>query len=451
MNDKTFNIIFDRLTAVKTPFKSYMIDATKFEEFTPIQPIEETEEELSESDPEEEQLKPPTQPTEVKEGVQDIFNSNPELASIGTPEQYSQYLDTIFPDSKVKDIVYHATKDKDKILKEGFDKNYLSSRTGTSNEFWDPTGELQKRNKLGFYFAKNGKSVLLSVQGFAERLSNAEIQNSLLSVVLNFKNPQSIDTLETSKVQEGYDSIISTEEFHIPDNAGGIDYTDIIYVAPEPEQIHILGSKQDIEGFKKFVTQPAAQPTGETDLSIEAKKANLKRQIEALPDNMIYGSHVTQDDVAKDIYDSQFNFNLGTSLSGTVGLTNKQGLLDLMNNLLDGKSPHRNQFGVFILAFPKSEFGETSAERRVNLETIENDMLDNYPEFAQGKIPTKFNFGYFKDGVLVTGTNLPPAGTQLNMFDNFDESNEQLRKQQEEDERREDEEDNNCTNSPFLD
>jgi hypothetical protein len=119
--------------------------------------------------------------------------------------------------------------------------------------------------------------------------------------------------------------------------------------------------------------------------------------------------------------------------------------------LLDGKSPHRNQFGVFILAFPKSEFGETSAERRVNLETIENDMLDNYPEFAQGKIPTKFNFGYFKDGVLVTGTNLPPTGAQSNMFDNFDESNEQLRRQQEEDERREDEEDNNCTNSPFLD
>jgi hypothetical protein len=257
MNDKTFNIIFDRLTAVKTPFKSYMIDATKFEEFTPIQPIEETEEELSESDPEEEQLKVPT--------------------------------------------------------------------------------------------------------------------------------------------------------------------------------------------------QPSTQPAEETDLSIEAKKANLKRQIESLPDNMIYGSHVTQDDVAKDIYDSQFNFNLGTSLSGTVGLTNKQGLLDLMNNLLDGKSPHRNQFGVFILAFPKSEFGETSAERRVNLETIENDMLDNYPEFAQGKIPTKFNFGYFKDGVLVTGTNLPPTGAQSNMFDNFDESNEQLRRQQEEDERREDEEDNNCTNSPFLD
>jgi hypothetical protein len=28
--------------------------------------------------------------TSIKSGVEDLFNSNPELASIGTPEQYSQ-------------------------------------------------------------------------------------------------------------------------------------------------------------------------------------------------------------------------------------------------------------------------------------------------------------------------------------------------------------------------
>ena len=50
----------------------------------------------------------------VKEGVEDLFESNPELANIGTQTQYSQYLDTIFPDSKVKDIVYHFSKDSNK-------------------------------------------------------------------------------------------------------------------------------------------------------------------------------------------------------------------------------------------------------------------------------------------------------------------------------------------------
>ena len=90
--------------------------------------------------------------------------------------------------------------------------------------------------------------------------------------------------------------------------------------------------------------------------------------------------------------------------------------------------------GVFILAFPKSEFGETSAERKVNLETIESDMLDNYPEFMEGKIPTKFNFGYFKDGKLFTQPQED--------LTNFTE-----RKDTEEDDS--DDLDNNCTN-PFL-
>ena len=36
--------------------------------------------------------------------IKDVFNENPELANIGTPEQYSQYLNTIFPDSKVEEM-----------------------------------------------------------------------------------------------------------------------------------------------------------------------------------------------------------------------------------------------------------------------------------------------------------------------------------------------------------
>ena len=61
-----------------------------------------------------------------------------------TPEQkqqaqqlYSQYLDTIFPDSKVKDIVYHGTLDKI----ESFDKSKIGKNT------------IKDRPK-GFYFTR---------------------------------------------------------------------------------------------------------------------------------------------------------------------------------------------------------------------------------------------------------------------------------------------------------
>ena len=63
----------------------------------------------------------------VKPGVEELFESNPELSKIGTQEQYSQYLDTIFPDSKVKDIVYHGTGigNKESIMMDGFSKDMM--------------------------------------------------------------------------------------------------------------------------------------------------------------------------------------------------------------------------------------------------------------------------------------------------------------------------------------
>lgn len=46
---------------------------------------------------------------QLKEGVDFVFEQNLELAKIGTKEQYSEYLNSIFPDSKFKDIVFHGT------------------------------------------------------------------------------------------------------------------------------------------------------------------------------------------------------------------------------------------------------------------------------------------------------------------------------------------------------
>ena len=57
----------------------------------------------------------------IKEGVDLVFDLNPELVSIGTMEKYSEYLDTIFPESKLKDIFWHTTDNKFDF----FDKDYI--------------------------------------------------------------------------------------------------------------------------------------------------------------------------------------------------------------------------------------------------------------------------------------------------------------------------------------
>jgi hypothetical protein len=90
---------------------------------------------------------PTVQPTEVKEGIKELFNSNAELASIGTPEQYSQYLDTIFPNSKVKDIVYRGGEKEDGRLFQYFTKNsseaYIYSKANITKG-----GNITERNPI---------------------------------------------------------------------------------------------------------------------------------------------------------------------------------------------------------------------------------------------------------------------------------------------------------------
>lgn len=46
----------------------------------------------------------------IKSGVESLFDSNPELVAIGSLEQYSAYLDTIFPDY-INNFAYEAVEE----------------------------------------------------------------------------------------------------------------------------------------------------------------------------------------------------------------------------------------------------------------------------------------------------------------------------------------------------
>ena len=156
----------------------------------------------------------------IKPGIEEVFEVNPELAEIGTQEQYSQYLDTIFPDSKVKDIVYHFSATK--IQKPNKEKFSLSANINRRKGFFG----IDKNINPGINFA--------NIEG---TISHA--------MLFDMKNPDfgdfSIVPPVTAK-DETKDSAIIKQR-------GDINY----YAVFEPEQIHILGSKQDIERFKDFV------------------------------------------------------------------------------------------------------------------------------------------------------------------------------------------------------
>ncbi|MFN4181477.1 MAG: hypothetical protein ACK4FA_02160 [Candidatus Paceibacteria bacterium] len=164
----------------------------------------------------------------IKEGVDFVFEQNPELAKIGTKEKYSEYLDTIFPESKIKNIVYHTTSSPD-------------------------IEEFRKR-EFGIYFAF---SPTKSIAG-----------NIVYSVIVNAENPLIKPNRDASR-EEKIEYNEKVENFYTPisiingyiriyEYDSSIEHStttkeSIQLKIRNPEQIHILGSKKDIERFKEFV------------------------------------------------------------------------------------------------------------------------------------------------------------------------------------------------------
>lgn len=142
---------------------------------------------------------------------------------------YSQYLDTIFPDSKVKDIVYHKTP----FIFDKFEKP-LEER------------KLNKNNKSdAIFFSFENK-------GFFRKQEGAKTIRAIINTINNKVTNENIPYATGSK--EDIKNILQEDFDSITVNKQGNNKELLVF---EPEQIHILSSKADIQGFKEFVNKPA--------------------------------------------------------------------------------------------------------------------------------------------------------------------------------------------------
>ena len=164
---------------------------------------------------------------------------NPQLVEIGTKTEYQKYLNTIFPNSQMRDIVYHGTTE---FIGDSFSKDFLGDTTGD-----DSTAS------AGFHFSDRTTAVNF---GIPSRLKTGK-DIITIPVLLNMQNKKSMDNMGELRGTvsnplnpidvvnnlkgDGYDSI------HIKSYQGGPDF--IVF---EPNQIHILGSEQDIKGFREW-------------------------------------------------------------------------------------------------------------------------------------------------------------------------------------------------------
>jgi hypothetical protein len=226
-----------------------------------------------------------TPESKIKEGVDFIFEQNPKLAQIGTKEQYSEYLDTIFPESKIKEIVYHGTNKNSykAILKDGFNLSKSGSNLGymgkimsfftikgytnifengaivyslinINSKFIDNSGNL---NKEGMNELKL-KLLDLKIIPFVNNLD--ELNNDIISVNDNDRNIGFKTARDTTRLinylfsriknpQDVYNLILADL------GISGLKRNDIIVDMLSVDQIYVLGSKKDIENFKKFVSK----------------------------------------------------------------------------------------------------------------------------------------------------------------------------------------------------
>lgn len=258
----------------------------------------------------------PIEETQSASKIKDVYTSNTELSKIGTIKDYSNYVQSIFPDSKVKNVVYHSSN----IDFDVFDKNKISSRKEGAPEGGD-VGAFGR----GIYFTPN----LDYSKTYGKNLK---------SVVLDIKNPKIIlnneanDKLYQNKsikdLWGDYDSVIykvtdweavsksgvhsSIEEFNSI-GLGKNNKPEVVDIAVDDiNKIHILGSNQDVQDFQKWKKAGGAQtkvkPTEEVKFEAEPTKEGEK----TLED--IYKQLPKAEKLRKKEVDNLINNNFGSIL-----------------------------------------------------------------------------------------------------------------------------------------
>ena len=196
-----------------------------------------------------------------KFGKDKVINTEKYLSDLFiTPQQkqqalqlYSQYLNTIFPDSQVKDIVYNASNynseiPNNTIFKQGL---FLTTQLQYARNF-----AKEKQKKFLNALIINSQNLK-----YADKYTIQQIgRNESLANDLDIDDLDYIDYLIEGGLskenaiefvkKQTFDTLYYIEtEFGIKDKYGFVGNE---YVVFKPEQIHILGNKQDIEEFKEF-------------------------------------------------------------------------------------------------------------------------------------------------------------------------------------------------------
>ena len=198
-------------------------------------------------------------------GIRYAYNRNPELANIGTLEEYNDYLKTVFPESKVRDINYHMGPRGLQELKPSTGEVYNTNPDARGIYVTPDKSYAQKLRK--YTTARLEKPSLLTylkrnlTPGGWNKANDAF--TDIYPVMIDARNPLltkgtwtwGIKDKKYQSLMEDYDAIVNSgpkwyQNFNsMPES-----------IVPRTEQSLILGSDADVAGFKRFMSKPQITP-----------------------------------------------------------------------------------------------------------------------------------------------------------------------------------------------
>lgn len=196
---------------------------------------------------------------ELKEGIDFVFEQNPELAKIGSKKEYSEYVKSIFPESKLKDILYHGSSKNDI-------SNFIPGKLEIGVHFGTLDAAKYRGEKSESYKIYTALANISKIKELPDLyvFNQHNVFNYLLKEgVVNEKEREHMNDLYNKKPVNNYRDNGGDAMFEYLQNkmdADSLKYVNefedkgsVSYVVFNPNNIHILGSDDDMVGFKQFV------------------------------------------------------------------------------------------------------------------------------------------------------------------------------------------------------
>lgn len=205
---------------------------------------------------------------DIDNDIKEVYNSNDQLSKIGSLEEYNEYVETIFPDSKLKTIVYHGSKTNFDNFDNASYYNKLADNPLLTKEESDSLKDMS--NSSAYYFTNNKNlagtygSIISKVKLNIENIKEVEGNESNWDSIVDIESSEILGETFTNSTR-GFESSFKRE---YPDlNNKGIIFYDIydqgsgeafaflsdVSLVYEPNQIHYLGSSVDVRDFKQFM------------------------------------------------------------------------------------------------------------------------------------------------------------------------------------------------------